>query len=115
MHELSLAAEMVEQLAAVAAREKALRIVRIELLIGRYSGIERDAFEFAFPIAAAGGPLEGAELVVEVPPVTVECRACGTTTHPPAILLRCHTCGSPRVELKGGREFMVRSVELETP
>ena len=53
MHELSLAAEMVEQLAAVAAREKALRIVRIELLIGRYSGIERDAFEFAFPIAAA--------------------------------------------------------------
>ena len=65
MHELSLATAMVEQLEEILTREGGTRIVRIALRLGAMSGVDRDAFEFAFPEAAGGTPAEGAVLVIE--------------------------------------------------
>jgi len=115
MHELSLAQSLVEQVGHAAEKENAVRVSRIVVVIGKYSGVERDAFEFAFPFAAEGSALEGAELVVEEIPVTVACQSCGARSHPEVVNLACARCGSTRVELVGGREFLVRSVELEVP
>lgn len=115
MHELSLAQGMVEQLEQVAVREHAVRVERIHVVIGKYSGVERDAFEFAFPFAAEGSVAEGAELVVEELPASIECKACQAISHPEPTLLICDICGSNEVELRGGREFLIRSVELEIP
>jgi hydrogenase nickel incorporation protein HypA/HybF len=115
MHELSLAQGLVEQVARAAETERATRVVRIAVVIGRYSGVERDAFEFAFPFAAENTVAEGAELVVEERPVTVLCRSCHTSSHPEATYLACGNCGSTEVELTGGREFLILSVELEVP
>ena len=115
MHELSLAQGLVEQLEGTASNENAVRIERVTVVIGRYSGVERDAFEFAFPFAAEGTLSEKAELVIEELPVTIECRACKVQTNPEPTLLVCAACGSDNVELKGGREFLIKSVELEIP
>lgn len=115
MHELSLAQGLVEQLEHTAEAEQAVRIERVTVVIGKYSGVERDAFEFAFPFAAEGSKSANAELVVEELPVTVECRQCGSASNPDPTWLVCGNCGSNEVELKGGREFQVRSVELEVP
>ena len=115
MHELSLAEGLIEQLAQAAAAENALRVTRVVVVIGKYSGVEREAFEFAFPFAAEGSVAEGAELIIEELPVTVECRMCHATTHPEPTLLLCSKCESNEVELKGGREFLIQSAELEIP
>ena len=115
MHELSLAQSLVEQVGRAAEKENAVRVLRIVVAIGKHSGVERDAFEFAFPFAAGEGVLEGAELVVEEIPATVACRSCGAESHPGIVNLVCMRCGSAEVELVGGREFLVRSVELEVP
>ena len=115
MHELSLAQGLVEQLVSTAAAENALRVERIVVVIGKYSGVERDAFEFAFPFAAEGTVVQGATLEIEELPVEVACRHCKLLSHPDPILLHCLECGSGDVELKGGREFLIKSVELEVP
>ena len=115
MHELSLAQGLVEQLEQTAEAEQAIRIERITVVVGKYSGVERDAFEFAFPFAAEGTRSEKAELVIEELPVTIECRQCNAVSNPEPTLLVCRNCGSNDVELKGGREFLVKSVELEVP
>lgn len=115
MHELSLAEDLIEQLTQAAASEQALRVKRVTVTIGKYSGVEPDAFEFAFPFAAEGTVVEGAELVIQELPITVECRICHATSHPEPTQLACSKCHSDDVELKGGREFLIQSAELEIP
>lgn len=98
-----------------AVAENAVRVERIVVVIGKYSGVERDAFEFAFPFASEGTLSEGAELEIEELPVCVECSQCRATSNPEPTLLLCSECGSNEVDLVGGREFLIRSVELEVP
>ena len=66
MHELGMATALVEQVEEIARREGAARIVRIELVVGDLSGVDREALEFAFPFAAERTAAEGAILVFEI-------------------------------------------------
>jgi hydrogenase nickel incorporation protein HypA/HybF len=66
MHELGLAAALVAQVDQIAQREGATRVVRIELAVGDLSGVDRDALEFVFPIAAGQSTAEGAVLATRV-------------------------------------------------
>lgn len=68
MHELGMATALVEQVEEVARREGAARIVRIELVVGDLSGVDREALEFVFPFAAERTVAEGATLAIEVVP-----------------------------------------------
>ena len=115
MHELSLAYGLVEQIQQVAEREHASRVVSVAVVIGLYSGVEAQAFEFAFPFAAEDTIAAGADLLIEKRPVTVLCRLCEAETHPEPTRLICQKCGSNNIELKGGREFLIRTIELDVP
>jgi hydrogenase nickel incorporation protein HypA/HybF len=66
MHELSMAAALVDQAEGIARREGATRVARIELAVGDLSGVDREALEFAFPLAAERTLAEGATLAVEI-------------------------------------------------
>jgi hydrogenase nickel incorporation protein HypA/HybF len=66
MHELGMATALVEQVEEIARREGAARIVRIELVVGDLSGVDREALEFVFPFAAERTAAEGAVLAIEV-------------------------------------------------
>lgn len=115
MHELSLAQGLVEQVERAAESEGALRVVRIAVRIGKYSGVERDAFEFAFPCAAENTVAQNAELEIEELPAAVACRSCKAISHPEVANLACTQCGSTDVEITGGHEFLIQSIELEIP
>ncbi|OPZ31326.1 MAG: Hydrogenase/urease nickel incorporation protein HypA [Lentisphaerae bacterium ADurb.BinA184] len=112
MHELSLAEELIRQVERVLAEQNASRALRLTVSIGELSGVERDAFEFAFPMAAADTPLAGATLDIEEVPARVRCRRCGADAKAAFPLLLCEACGSTEVEVAGGREFTLRSVEV---
>ena len=113
MHELSLAQSLVEQIQSAAAAENAVRVLRIVVEIGPYAGVETVAFEFAFPFAAEDTLAADAELVVEEVPAMVECDACRATSRCEPTRLICPACGSDRVEIRGGHEFLIRAIELE--
>ena len=113
MHELSLAQAMVEQVAAVAAREQATTVGRIVVRMGALSGVDREAFEFAFPIVAEDSVAADAELTVEEVPARVKCGDCGAETAPDVIFIRCESCGSVNVDVIAGREFTIKELEVE--
>ncbi len=115
MHELSLAQDMVEQICLAAARENAVRIERIVMAVGAYSGVDCEAFEFAFPFAAEGTLAEGSELVIELVAAKAVCRDCRAEFKPAPACLLCEKCGSDNITLQGGRELLIRSVELAMP
>ncbi len=113
MHELSLACSLVEAAEKVLDAEHAVRALRVTVGIGTLAGIEIDAFEFAFPLAARGTRLENAELVIEVLPVRVRCRECAKESSPEFPHCVCAFCESDHVELLGGRELNIQSMEVE--
>ena len=115
MHELSLARGLVERLEKIAKAENARHVQRVLVLIGAYSGVERAAFEFAFPFAAEGSLCEGAALEIEETPVRVACADCGADTNPEPTFIQCARCGSANVAIQGGREFMIKTADLEIP
>jgi hydrogenase nickel incorporation protein HypA/HybF len=113
MHELSLACSLIEEAEKVLASEQAARAVRVTVGVGKLSGIEIEAFEFAFPLAAKGSRLEAAELVIHDLPIRVQCRMCGKESNPDFPRCVCAVCGAEDIELLGGREFNIESMEIE--
>ena len=108
MHELAITQSVVE---AVTERTGDARVARVRVRVGRLSGVVPDAMRFCFELVTAGTPLEGAALDIERPEGRGRCRSCGDALALADLILLC-PCGSADVEVLGGRELAVASVEL---
>jgi hydrogenase nickel incorporation protein HypA/HybF len=113
MHELSIAVALVLQVQEVAAREDATRVVRVVVVVGRLSGVEPDALEFAWPLAAEGTVAAHAELILEAPPLTLRCRSCGLTAEGNEPFPVCDACGSVDVDVGNARELRLKTIDVE--
>ncbi len=115
MHELSIAQALIGQLETVATAEQADAVTRAAIVVGGLSGVDPEALRMAFPLAAHETIAEGAELDIEFVPAVLTCKACGQKFHPEFAFMICEQCGSSDVELDGGRELLLKSVELNVP
>ncbi len=113
MHEMSLAVDLVEQLVDVLVREKSTRVIEINVVMGAMSGVERVPFEFAFPVAAEGTPIAGAVLNIEEVPLVLKCSDCNQETEPEDLIMICPQCNSISVEIVQGKEFLIKSMEVQ--
>jgi Zn finger protein HypA/HybF involved in hydrogenase expression len=100
MHELSIAAALAEQIEKVRADHGAVRVVSATLALG------------ALPVVTANTALDGMELVIEEVAAERICVACGRHSPAAAETARCTGCGSEDLRLDGGRDLLLRSVEL---
>ena len=113
MHELSLAQSMVTELVEYIEKNNVKKVHEITIVIGKLSGAEKEPFEFAFPIAAEGTLLESAKLNVEIQKPVVECSECKVQTTLDIPLMKCSSCGSRNVKIIKGKEFIIKSMEIE--
>lgn len=113
MHELSIAQALIEQATAAARSEGGTRILSVGVAIGDMAGVDPEALEFAFPVAAAGTIAEGATLAIRRVPLEVRCRRCGQVSHPQPIWCRCEACESSEVGVTAGRELRLEQLEIE--
>ena len=82
MHELSIAQALIDKVNRVAETEGATRVMRIAITVGALSGVDPEALEFAFPIAAEGSAAAHASLDITRLPARVLCSECGRETCP---------------------------------
>lgn len=113
MHELSLAVSLVDEVESILKRENARKVLRVSVSIGELSGVEKEPFEFCFPLAAEGTPLEQAMLDIEEVSAVLHCQDCGARTQPEVPFLICAKCRSSNVSIVEGREFLITSLEVE--
>ena len=114
MHELSIAASIVEQATELCRRSGGRRVTEITLRIGRLAGVHLSALRFGFDLVAADTPVAAATLTIVEVPVRVWCPACSAAVELPSLQrFACPACGLPTGELRTGRELEIESLALE--
>ena len=115
MHELSVAANMVEIATEEAARRGGAHVLALHLKLGQLSGVARDALMFSWEAVCEDTPLKGARLMIEEQPVVVYCPACRAARTLTSVQeFACPVCGVPTPKVLRGRELEVVALELET-
>lgn len=115
MHELSVTQSILEIAVRHAEAAGAARITRLSLVIGDLSSIVDDSVQFYWDLIAAGTLAEGAELSFKRVPATLRCAACGCEFPLDHKRFECPQCGSDRVEVSGGQEFFLESIDVDIP
>jgi len=108
MHELALAESIA---GAVCDRAGGRPVRRVTVRIGQLTAVAPAAMEFCFGLAVQGTVAEGAALAIEHRPGTAHCRSCGADVRLPDPILLC-PCGSADLEVTGGRELQIVSMEV---
>jgi hydrogenase nickel incorporation protein HypA/HybF len=113
MHELAVTESILEIVLRHAQEAGATRVTQIDLAIGDLAGIVDDSVQFYFDVLAQDTIAAGARLVFRRVPGQLRCWDCQTTFAPNGRDYFCPACGSVRVQVVGGREFLVESIEVE--
>ena len=112
MHELSIVQNLVSLCEKKAAKENAKEISKIEIKVGRLSGVEPHYLESAFDVYKAGTICENAELAIIVQNVAVECKSCGFGGELSENDFTCPACGSQELDVTGGEDMHLMRLEM---
>jgi hydrogenase nickel incorporation protein HypA/HybF len=119
MHELSIAIaiieqiEQIEQIAVESNSRGGLAVEVVNLRLGVFSGVDREALLFAWELACEGTPLAGSRLAIETIPLLIYCPNCKTERTPVSVYqLCCPECLVPAQDILTGREIEVASLEV---
>ena len=108
MHELGLCSSIVD---AVERRAGDRPVRQVRVRVGRLHHVHPDAFDQSFAMAAMGTVAEGAAADLVLLPVRATCGVCGNEWEGDDLPVTCPACGETNVELTGGDELMLESIE----
>jgi len=112
MHELSVCAALLDQVARLAGEHGASAVSKVSLRVGPLSGIEPALLRAAYLEARRGTAAHAAELVIEAVPLRVACLRCGAQGEASLARLDCARCGSAHTRLLSGDEMLLDGVDL---
>jgi hydrogenase nickel incorporation protein HypA/HybF len=114
MHELSIAASIVDVVTESVKKYPGARVKEVRLRVGALASVIEDSLQFCWEVTIEGTPLEGSKLVVNILPVVVQCTACGKQGELDSLQsFRCPHCGEPASDLRQGRELEIDSIEID--
>lgn len=112
MHELAITQSILRIALDKAKEVSAGKVTRISVVIGELSGAVSDSVQFYFDFLRKDTP--AAEAVIDFKPVAarLRCRDCHTEFHPEDVPWLCPSCGSLNVDVLGGQDLYVESIEV---
>ena len=113
MHELSIAAAIIDKLQELARAQRATRIVELELHCGVMQQIVPESLQMAFEAVSVDTPAAGATLKIVAEAVVARCRTCGRQFQAEIDDYLCTHCQAADVEILAGRDVTLRSVVCE--
>ncbi|MBD3243112.1 MAG: hypothetical protein GF331_21150 [Chitinivibrionales bacterium] len=111
MHELSLAAEIIDLIAPKVPRRE--KLTRVYVTVGPLSGVWPDALQLGFDEIARQNGFVNARMVIERPEARFKCTDCGEQYSSDSAESVCPHCGSPERSVLAGEQFTVDSIEVE--
>jgi hydrogenase nickel incorporation protein HypA/HybF len=116
MHEFSICRSII---AVVLAEMKKIknrraRLRKVNIIAGQYHRLVPANLKFAYKILTRDTAAEGSALCIKSMPVILKCHACGWQGRTNQAFFLCKKCGQGNVEITGGKELCLESLELET-
>ena len=112
MHELSIVMSIVDTVEKEREKQQADVVESIELEIGKLSGVEMDAFYFAWDAGVSKTILEKTKLKINRPPAKAKCTACGHAFAAESSFDVCPECGNPFCEIISGKELRIKRMTV---
>lgn len=110
MHELSLC-RSIYRIVEGAAGGRPVEVIHVQ--VGKLRQVVPDTLRYCWEMVSESTPLEGSVLAVESMPVVVSCRRCvRESSVTDRLIVLCQHCGEPDVEVVGGEEFLLTSLDL---
>ena len=113
MHELGIAASILESVQSEALRHPDGRITKVGVKIGELSGVDRDALQFGFEAIIKDTGLEGLVLAVESIPRVQRCPKCQHEFRMTDYDPQCPKCGEFATQCIGGEELDIAYMEVD--
>jgi len=114
MHEVSVAAGILDIVRQHVLAADALRVRAVRVRVGDLAGVVPDSLGFCFDAIVAGTEYASARLEIDVVPANGICGECGLAAAidslPPFM---CPSCGSPFITVTAGDDLVVVDVELD--
>jgi hydrogenase nickel incorporation protein HypA/HybF len=113
MHEQSIVESLLSIALKSAEEAKATKIRQIFLVVGEFSGVVEESVNFYFSFLTKNTIAADAGLVFSHVPTRLRCRNCNTDFTPEKLDFRCPSCREQQVDIIGGRELYIESLEVE--
>ena len=116
MHEFSIC----QTLVAVVLKEldkvknKQTRLKKARVTAGQYHRFVPASLKQSYKILTRDTPAEGSLMLVKTTPVKLKCNKCGWKGPARDIFFSCRKCGGVDLEIIGGKEFFLESIEVES-
>jgi len=112
MHEGAIAVALIQNILEVREKEKIISLKTATVLIGRMHHVVPEVLQNHFRLLKKEHPsLVRCKLVIEIAPVAITCRGCGTVTVLEQAAFACPACASTEIEITGGREMHLKEIE----
>jgi hydrogenase nickel incorporation protein HypA/HybF len=108
MHEFGLAEGVLE---TVRRRAGGRAVTRVRVRAGVRHGVDEESMALAFRFVAEGTEADGATIDLVTVPVRLVCRDCRYTADSYDLLATCPRCAGDAVDLAGGDELVLESLE----
>ena len=113
MHELAITQSMLNLVLEQAKKVEAKKVGKVNLVIGKMSGVVDECVQFYFDFLSKGTIAQGAALSFKMVPITALCRSCDMLSELKEFDYTCPGCGSSSLEIVAGKELFVESMEVE--
>ena len=113
MHEQGIVQSLLSVALENAEKAGARRIVGINLVVGDYTGVAEDAVNFYFSFLSRDTIAAGAKINYTHVPGQLRCRDCDVLFPLQKRDYHCPTCDGKRVEIVGGRELYIETMDIE--
>lgn len=113
MHELGIAASILESVEREAVRHPGLHISKVGVKIGELSGVDGEALQFGFEVLVKATPLEPLTLELELIPRKQRCSKCAYEFRMTDFDPRCPLCGDFATQCISGEELDIAYMEVD--
>jgi len=113
MHELAITQSLFDIVLEYAAQAKARRVKSVYLVIGELTGVVSDSVQFYLELLGKDTIAAGMKAEIKMSPARAVCRQCGKEFTVKEMQWQCPGCGSEKLDVTGGKELLVESIEVE--
>jgi hydrogenase nickel incorporation protein HypA/HybF len=114
MHEMSIAENILDLIRDEMDAYPGAKLVAFDIQVGELSCCQEEALRFCLDAALEQSDWADTEVRITTEPVAARCKACGTAFRPAEHHFQCPNCSGADVEVTGGQEVHLKSLEIDT-